>query len=293
MACAGSILAAPLSPPDLATCAAATAEIPGCATTCGENDVDWYRVGKLNNGQVLQASLDHDPSLGVLQLALVRLSNPPTGQPSYLRREFNTAGEAQIDISFTAPYLDPMYAREYALVVEASGAGAYQAQPYALSVFVGDPCNADTYEGDSGNESPAAASVLNRTPGTSTDLSVEGTLCGSDVDVYELFALTGEQVRVVLEGKAGMTVEIGSRPSNVGDPAVLLTCGAGVLEGESAPDGCTTPSAPDGSAAEGNIRVIAEATPDQSANLYLTVRSDAASGIGDYELKLEVTPAAD
>lgn len=292
MACAGSVLPAPLAPQDLATCAGATSEIPGCATTCGENDTDWYRVGKLNNGQVLQASLNHDPSLGVLQLALVRLSNPPTGQPSYLRREFNTGGEAQLDISFTAPYLDPMYAREYALVVEASGAGAYQAQPYSLSVFVGEPCNDDEYEGDSGNESPAAASVLNRTPGESTDLSVDGTLCGSDVDVYELFALAGEQVRVVLEGKPGMTVEIGSRPDNVGDPAVQLSCGAGVLEGEDAADGCTTPAAPEGTAGEGNIRVIAEATAEQNANLYLTVHPDAPTGIGAYQLKLEVTPAA-
>lgn len=291
-ACAGSLLPHPLSSPELATCASAATETPGCATICGENDKDWYRVGKLNNGQVLQASLQHDPTQGVLQMSLVRLSNPPTGAPVYLRREFNTAGEAQLDLSITAPYLEAMYAKEYAVVVEATGAGAYQAQPYALSIFVGEPCNADEFEGDNGNESPADPTALDvGVPGSASDQTVNATLCGDDEDVFEFYGITGSKVRAVLEGKPGMTVDIGTRPGTPGSPADTVACGQGVLEGGTAAMGCETPAAPEGAAADGNVRVIAEHTPAASGNLYLTVRRAEATGLGAYSLRLEITPA--
>lgn len=291
--CAGERLPLPLAGPELATCAAATGFVPGCATACGAGDADWYRVGKLNNGQTLSASLDHDPALGRLRLALVRLNANPSGTPNPVLQEGNAAGNGRLELSLAAPYLDEAFAREYAVLVEPTGNGSYQAQPYSLSIYVGEPCNADAYEGTTGNQTPATATSLAR--GSLADAR-QGTLCGSDRDLYSLYAFPGEKLRVTLEGVPGQSAFIGTAAPTAAQ-ATSLPCARGMVEGES-PD--TRKSAPDAAEtcealtsglaapAAGTARVLAEALAPAEGPLYITVDKSTAAAIGAYTLRVEL-----
>ena len=65
------------------------------------------------------------------------------------------------------------------------------------------------------------------------DETIAATLCGGDVDVYELFSLAGETVTATLVGAAGMTVNIGTRPSPLTDEAITISGGEGAVVGSS------------------------------------------------------------
>lgn len=289
VACVGPALPSQLPTVDLATCAAAAALTPGCGTVCGAGDQDWYRVGKLNDGQLLRAKLNHDPAGGVLGLALVRMNQNPSEAPNVIIRDFNPDAVAELEVSLTAPTLAPTFAREYAVVVRAEGAGEFSAQPYALEIEVGEPCLRDTYEGESGNNTPARSSLIrpDASPAQPYAADFDATLCGTDTDVYELYAFQGETLTVTLTGVPGMTVNIGTRPDDLGTDAVTIPCGGEGLPlavGETHP-GCSDAGAPD---AGDGTRVLATVQNDRAQQLYLTVKSLATNALGSYTLHVDV-----
>lgn len=220
--CNGAPLAEPLPETSLATCTA-TPSTAGCGTTCGATDQDTYRVGTINDGQLLYARLDHDPTAGALGLSIVRRT--AQGQIVEVTAASSPDGGV-VEASIIAPTVDPLFAREHAVVVRPLGSAGYAAQPYAIAIDVGPPCTADESEP---NATPAQATVLrpNATSTAAYDEVLNRSLCGGDVDVYEILAFTGETVTAELDGPAGMVVEIGARPTDLSQPATVIDSAAG------------------------------------------------------------------
>jgi hypothetical protein len=256
LACNGATLAAPLTGPSLATCEA-TPSTAGCGTTCGATDQDTYRVGEINNGQLLYARLEHDPADGALGLTIVRR----TAQGQIVEVTSASAADGGVvEASIIAPTVDPLFAREHAVVVRPLGSAGYAAQPYSITVDLGPECTADANEPD---ETPAEAALL-RPDATSTaayDEVLARSLCGNDTDVYEILAFAGETVTAELDGPAGLVVEIGARPADLSDPATML-------------DAAASGDAP---------ASVANATNRQ---LYFTVKRTIDAAAGDYTLTL-------
>ncbi len=261
--CNGAVLAEPLVAPALATCAATAVDIAGCATTCGATDQDTYRVGTINNGQLVQATLKFDPLQGALGLGILRQN--AQGQVGEVKSASDTDADGTVTISIIAPTVDPLFAREHAVIVKPIGSSGYAAQPYAISIDVGPECTPDDAEP---NESPADSTLLR--PGASEAAAYDETLsvpslCGGDVDVYEILAFAGETVTATLTGPAGLVVEIGSRPADLSQPATMIT------SAPSAPTAATTAS-------------VNNATNRQ---LYFTVKQTDLAVAGAYMLVLQ------
>lgn len=300
IACAGAVLASPVTGPGLQTCDGAATAIPGCGTICGVGDQDWFRVGKLNNGQVLRARLEHDPMVGRLGLALARMNADPAAAPSFVARDFNSNGNAVLELTYISQSLDPAFVREYGVLVSAEGDGAYSAQPYSLEIEVGAPCLDDAFEPNN-SRAASAALRLNPTPGVAFDTGdLANTLCVGDLDVFEFLAFAGETVRATLEGPDGTTVYIGKRSA---DSAAVepepLPCGEAVPEGQPAPS-CDTDAGPsdagsaDGGALDAGVvgtgRFVASVVNDATQSLFVTVKRTDSNALGPYTLRIEVSP---
>ena len=109
------------------------------------------------------------------------------------------------------------------------GTTGHQVQPYALSIEVGASCVEDANDvGALGNELPRDAVIVRPDATVGAPFAFTQTLsrCANDVDVYELFAFSGENVAVSLTqldtSPAGLLVELGTRPADLDNPAVVV-----------------------------------------------------------------------
>jgi hypothetical protein len=217
--------AEPLTPGGLAACTTAPNGTAGCGRLCANTDVDYYRLGTLNNEQVVHASLDYDTSQGALALSLERLTS--TGVPQQMQTQSDTNGDGHIDLTFTASTVPPTSAREHAIKVRPSGATGHQAELYSLSIDVGDPCFDDQNDAGDSNETPANSTLIRPNPtfnapftfDSSSSFTPASSRCSNDVDVYELFSFSGEDVTVTLTGPPGLLADVGTRPDDLDDPA--------------------------------------------------------------------------
>jgi hypothetical protein len=292
--CIATRLSLPMNGPDLATCDSAPGT-EGCGTLCGASDADWYRVGVLNNGQLLAARLEYDPgdvdagpSPGRMGLALAR-ANPALTAATYVQYEPNIANNGVVQLQVSVPAVAEPYAREYMVVVLPEGNEGFAAQPYSLDISVGAPCVPDAYEP---NADPSQSTGLRTsgTPGVAHAEDVSGTLCSFDTDVYELFGFVGETITATVLGPDGITVDIGSRPTPITDPPPVLAAGAPV--GGACPiDVNLDAGVVDGGAvADGTNCQQATLVNDEVRQLYLVVHRDEESldSVGAYILRLEV-----
>jgi hypothetical protein len=234
----------PVASPGLGACAAADTITGGCGHTCGPDDVDWVSLGQLEIGQVIRASLSHTAADGVLGLAVGRLTSG--GADFIVENERNTGAADDISVSFTVVN----DTRDHGVRVRSQG-GASLVQPYALSVAVS--CARDESE----NDTPADAVQLARNGTDPLNANQAGSACADDVDVYELISLPGETVTATLTATSAATVEIGTRPANLGDDAVQVAAGVA------------------GAATFNN---------DALQLLYVTVRADPDTDAGGYTL---------
>jgi hypothetical protein len=226
-----------LSAVDLDTCAgAAEGTVNGCGRMCGNSDSDWYRVGVLNNDQILHAILDYDPTEG--ELALARGTMTTATGAVVETAVTDSDHDGHLELSFAAPRNQP---KEYGVRVKPIGVTGHQVQQYALKIEVGAECPEDVNDvGTEVNEKPVDAVIIR--PGADEDtplnfVSSGLTRCTNDVDVYELFAFGGETVTVELDqvdtSPSGLVVELGTRPDNLNNPAVLID-GMSVVAGGAA-----------------------------------------------------------
>ncbi len=280
--CASGPVSQPIVAPGAGTCDT-NPETPGCGTVCGANDEDWYRVGRLNDGQALRARLQYDPGTmgenGRLGLVLAR-GNADLSAVTFVEYNPNTAAQGDLELSLNAATVNPAFAREYAVIVRPEGAEGFSALPYRLDIEVGDPCIPDAEET---NENPSESTLIG-TPGTDYDETFAKSLCGFDTDVYELFGLTGEQVTVTLNGPPDTTVNIGTRPTPITDEAVTVAAGAPVM------GPCPVGDAGGDGGVSDRSCVQATFTSPGNQQLYLTVKrtTEDVSSIGDYDLQVVV-----
>ena len=222
----GARIAEPMITADLDACAAAAdGTIPGCGRMCGNGDSDWYRVGTLNNDQILHAVLDYDPLGGELGLARGTLtaSSGAVAETS----STDTDHDGHLELSFAAPRNAP---KEYGVRVKPVGATGHQVQRYSLKIEVGAECPEDALDvGALLNEKPLNATDIRSGFDQNTPLDFTSTAltrCTNDVDVFRLAAFAGETITVELvqvdSSPGGLIVELGSEPVNLNDPAVLV-----------------------------------------------------------------------
>jgi hypothetical protein len=266
--CLNTPLPVPLAT-TLASCGA-TPSAPGCGVTCGATDADFYRLGTLQNGRLVKVRLEHDPSKGALALELRRLNVSPLDNTSLIGTPWrDDDGDGVIELRFVAPSA-PSPPREHAVAVVPVGTTGFSAALYALSVDIGPECVADVNEGGGNNNAPGRSTLLRSDPrtGVAFSQSVGATLCGDDVDVYEVFAFAGEVVTATLRNATDMTVNIGARPSNLSLEAPTVDGGAGV--------------------SQGNGTVIATVTNNQARQLFFTVKRTKDTAVGAYTLDLAI-----
>jgi hypothetical protein len=211
---------------DVATCEGAPeGTINGCGRMCGNSDSDWYRVGILNNDQILHAILDYDPAEGELALARGTLTTATGAVVETASTDSDHDGH--LELSFAAPRNQP---KEYGIRVKPIGTTGHQVQSYALKIEVGAECPEDPNDlGTLVNEKPVDATVIrpNFDEDTPLDFVSSGlTRCTNDIDVYELTVFAGETVTVEIDqadtSPNGLIAELGTRPANLNNPAVLI-----------------------------------------------------------------------
>ncbi len=285
LTCEGAPLPNPVIAPALATCST-TPDTVGCGSTCGALDEDWYRVGKLNDGQLLAATLtyDHAAMNGRLGLALVRASGDYE-TINFINYDPNTEGNNTITLALNASTVNPAFAREYGVVVMPEGSEGFAALPYTLDVEVGPPCQPDAWEP---NSNPSQSHLIRTTgmPGVAYNQTFDQTLCGFDTDVYELILFVGETLTVRYAGPETTTVNIGERPDDIEDEAVtLLPSGEGM---DLSPCTITPPGA-----SPNEVCVQATWTTAEIKQTYLTIKRESGTSgatIGPYRLVVDVTP---
>lgn len=278
-ACNETELTIPGSWPTLTTCENASTREAGCGSVCGVGDVDYYRVGKLNNDRLLRAKLTHTASAGVLSLAIVRQA--PDG--SLVKQVFdnNTDENDTLELATVVPSVAPVFEREWGIVVEPTGAaGEYMAQPYAIEIDVGAACAPDGNDDAAPrNDTPSGATLIQ--PGTINNV----TLCGNDVDVYRVVADAGEQITATLTGLDGATVNIGRPvPGNFDAEAETVTGGCGIEQGSGTP--CDP--LPDVSTLTSPVRARYTVPAGESDAYYLTVKRAPDGDVGSYSLAVTV-----
>lgn len=211
---------------DLATCGGAPeGSINGCGRMCGNTDSDWYRVGILNNDQILHAILDYNPAEG--ELALARGTLTVSSGAVVETASTDSDHDGHLELSFAAPR---NAAKEYGVRVKPIGTTGHQVQQYALKIEVGAECPEDANDlGTLVNEKPVDATVIRPDFDEDTPLNFVSTglsRCTNDVDVYELTVFAGETVTVELDqtdtSPNGLIAELGSRPANLNNAAVLI-----------------------------------------------------------------------
>ncbi len=199
--------------------------VNGCGRMCGNSDSDWYRVGILNNDQILHAILDYDPTEG--ELALARGTMTTATGAVVETASTDSDHDGHLELSFAAPRNSP---KEYGIRVKPIGTTGHQVQQYALKIEVGAECPEDVNDvGTEVNEKPVDATVIRPDFDEDTPLNFVSTglsRCTNDIDVYELTVFAGETVTVELDqadtSPNGLIAELGSRPGNLNNPAVLI-----------------------------------------------------------------------
>jgi hypothetical protein len=264
-------MAEPLDPGGIAACIAAPDGTDGCGRLCGNDDDDFYRLGVLNHDQVVRATLEYTVGQGAMSLVLVKLNSTGTIQ---------TVGSAQTDsnsdgiinLQSVIATVAAGSAREHAIRVDPTGSTGHQAQTYALRIEVGEECFDDDNDDADSNERPEDSTRIRLNPQVGQPYSFDSAAtfsssrCNNDVDVYEFFSFAGEQLVIDLDGPAGLIVELGTRPDDLSDPAVLV-------------DTATAGGAP---------LVYDNTTSEQ---LYLTVKPATGAVVtGPYTLSLDTTP---
>lgn len=225
-----SRIAEPMDDASLLVCeAAAEGTVNGCGRMCGNSDSDWYRVGILNNDQILHAILDYDPAEG--ELALARGTLTATTGAVVETASTDSDRDGHLELSFAAPRNQP---KEYGIRVKPIGTTGHQVQLYSLQIEIGAECPEDPNDvGTLVNEKPVDATIIR--PGADEDAPLDFTSsgvtrCTNDIDVYEFFAFQGENVTVELDqvdtSPDGLIVELGTRPANLNNPAVLVQSAA-------------------------------------------------------------------
>lgn len=217
-----SRIAEPLDRGGLTGCAVAPPGSAGCGLICGNSDDDWYRVGPLEDGQVLRATLTYDPAGGLLSLVRGDLTINGANDNITEGSTLDSDGDGLVVLTFTAPAT----AKEYGVKVKPQGTTGHQLEPYALEVEVGLPCSDDEKDaGAAANELPSTSTMIrpnpvqgvNSTVDTSSFMTPGSSRCASDVDVYELIGFASEDVTVTLNqadaSPDGMVAELYPRPA--------------------------------------------------------------------------------
>jgi hypothetical protein len=234
LAACDAFFAEPLVGPALGTCNTSPSTL-GCGLVCGNGDSDWYRVGTLNNDQVLHATLTYDPTKG--PLAIVRGT---VGSNNAVTETTTTDSnnDGFVELAFTAPRNSP---KEYGVKVKPQGTTGHQLEPYTLTIEVGGECTDDANDvGTAANEKPSTATTISR---STLPADIAASRCSNDVDVYELIVLDGESITLSLDQDdptpTGLQAELGLRPSDLTQipPAVVTAAaGAGAVQFSSTDD---------------------------------------------------------
>jgi hypothetical protein len=268
--CNGSRLPLPLAS-TLPSCAA-DETAPGCGRSCGNGDVDVYRVGPLASGRTVQATVRFDPSAGDLSLQLAKMLGTSQQTVGSARRDTDHDGVIDLEAAITGS------TAEYLVLVKPEGNAGHEAQLYSLSLDVAGACAADANDAVApGNATPATSTVLRPSPTFGqADEVVDASLCtgtSSDVDVYQLFALQNETITVRVAGLAGLRLQVGTRPANLNNPAVTV---------------------PGGSATAGvDKRATVTFTSTTFQTMYLTLDRSGTADVGGYQMTIDYTPPVD
>jgi hypothetical protein len=259
-ACAHGNLPSPLVS-TLAGCVA-NAEAPGCGRTCGFTDNDLFRVGRLESGRNIVATLRFNPAEGDLGLILSSTLDNVTLQTL---RSLNDQTDGTIDGVITLAHSTTGSTREHLLTVTPRGSAGHAGQVYSLSVEVSGACIPDAFEGSTGNGTVANATVIPRV--SDTPDTRNATICINDIDVYEFAINFGETIRVSYDGPEGGRIRVGTRPSNM-NGAPNFIAGVDATAG-----------------ADGLAQV--SVTSDRVQFLYLQVeRANSSAGFGDYSFTI-------
>jgi hypothetical protein len=244
------------------------ADAPGCGHLCGNADVDVYRLGSLNSGRTVQATVRFHPSAGNMTLHLAK-GAAVTPLMNTVRRD--TDGNGVIDLETTISGA----AADYSLVVKPDGLVGHEAQVYALSIDIAGACVADAADAVTpGNATPATSTSVRDTAvlGEEDD-TVSASLCSGDVDVYEFLALASEQVTIRATGLVGLRFTVGTRPQNLASPALPIDDG----EATAGVDG----------------KASLTFTSPVVQRLFLTVDRVNATAVGNYRLTFDYTLPVD
>jgi hypothetical protein len=269
-ACNGARLPLPLVS-DLSACANDDS-LPGCGRSCGNGDVDVYRVGPLGTGRTVQATLRFDPTAGDLALQLAKMSGTTQQTVGSVHRDTDHDGVIEFEQTISGSSL------EHLLLVKLDGNVGHAAQPYSLSVDVTGACVADANDTTTpGNATPATSTSLRATPAyDQANEVVNASLCTgttSDVDVYQLIALQNETITVSVAGLEGVRLQVGTRPTNLTTPAITL------------PGGTST------AGADKLAKVTFTSATFQT--IYLTLDRSGTADVGTYVLTLDYTQPVD
>jgi len=236
----------------------------GCYRSCGNSDLDVYRVGTLASGRTVTARLEFDPAEGDLSVEIAKVTNGVPGVAAASARDTDNDGLINFEFLTTnAP-------KEHIITIRPQGATGHEAQLYALQLGVSDACEADEFDAGANNSNPATATLLREDAAPAdVDDSVDATICNGDVaDVYEIFAFTDETITARITGPVGVRLRVGRRPNPLTAPAVTIA--ERIIP------------------AGGSIDVTVVSPSVQQ--LYFTVDRPGGAGAGDYSLVLDYTP---
>jgi hypothetical protein len=203
----------------------------GCGRTCGSSDTDIYRLGPMSTGQIISTSIAFTPSEGNLRLVLLKRTS--TGVVSEIASILDNDGLRDLNISsgvIEYVYLIPSTSdgSEYAIKISPQGGIGFQAQPYALSANVTAACVADNNDSNGlSNATPATSTIISRSVSPFSTNLTNLSICPGDVDVYELQVTDGESISVSASGLPLTHIEIGTRPANQNNPAIMQMQGDG------------------------------------------------------------------
>jgi len=261
--CNGDRLPASLAG-DLVACQA-DETAPGCFLTCGNGDVDTYRIGSLEAGRTVSVTLTFDPALGALGVQAGKLSSATGTVLSIVSSASDTDGNGVV----TLDLLTSGAAREHGIIIRPEGTSGHEAQVYALTLNVSAACTPDDNEVGVGNATPGTATRQRPKPqALQADEVIPASLCTGDVDVYEIFGLANEALVARVEGLPGARLRVGTRPANLANPAVTIADGEAIAD------------------ADGIAEVAFTSTRVQQ--LYFTIdRSGTDAATGDYTLTLD------
>ena len=271
-ACNGAPLVAPVVS-SLSDCSV-DESADGCGRTCGNGDSDVTRIGTLESGRTITASLSFDPTLGdlALQLAKVTISGSTATPSVALTRkdtDLATSRDGLVEMVFDIPVGT---AKEHMLTVKPEGTAGHEAQPYALSIQVSAACIADQNEANGGNSTPGTSTLLRAEPALAQDDDViAASVCNADVDVYEILAFANEEITLRYNGPAGVRMRAGTRPANLTETATTLA-GADVTVDATG---------------LGTLTV----TSNRVQQLFFTLDRVASAGVGNYDLIIDYTAA--